>query len=462
MRVLVRIVRWFLALLVIAVAAAVAWLYLSPPELIRVASGYAAKIVCSNAFVAGRDPAEVLAVDVQAPGHPIFRLMSVSVDHGKKTATAGVFGIFGKAQAVARDGYGCTLVPDGRADVLAPVPAAAPLPGPSDALWPYGGMVESAQDPALAKVLYDPKLAGEGMRAIVVVKNGRIVAERYGDGFSADTPLVGWSMTKSVTAAIIGTLVKAGKLSLGQKSLLPLWKDDDRAAISVADLMAMSSGLAFNENYGDVSDVTRMLFLEPDMAMFAADMPLVHPVGQTWSYSSGTANILTLIWQNAAADNAPDALRWPRRALFDPIGMTSAVMEPDERGTFVGSSYLYATARDWARFGLFILRKGVWNGEQILPAGFVDWMHEAAPASKGAYGKGLVWLYGPEGDTPAGQDSDAGFDLPADTFWFEGHDGQSVAVVPSKDLVVVRMGLTPFDRFYKPQGLVAAVAKAVG
>ena len=222
--------------------------------------------------------------------------------------------------------------------------------------------------------------------------------------------------------------------------------------------MGMSSGLAFNENYGDVSDVTRMLYLQPDMAGFAAGMPLVDKVGATFNYSSGTANILSRIWQNAAG---PEALSYPKKALFDPLGMTSAVLEPDARGTFVGSSYLYATARDWARFGLFIHRKGAWNGQEILPAGFVDWMHEQAPASKGAYGKGMVWLNGPEGDTPAGQDPDAGFGLPDDTFWFEGHDGQSVAVIPSKDLVVVRMGLTPFNLSYKPQGLAAALAKAV-
>ena len=168
--------------------------------------------------------------------------------------------------------------------------------------------------------------------------------------------------------------------------------------------------------------------------------------------------MLSRLWQNAAGG---EALSYPKRALFDPIGMTSAVLEPDAHGTFVGSSYLYATARDWARFGQFMLQDGVWNGTEILPAGFVAWMREEAPASKGQYGKGQVWLYGPEGDTPAGQDPDIGFDLPDDTYWFEGHDGQSVAVIPSKKLVVVRMGLTPFKLAYKPQGLVSALAKAV-
>ena len=296
------------------------------------------------------------------------------------------------------------------------------------------------------------------MRAIVVAHNGRIVGERYGEGFSPETPLLGWSMTKSVNAAIVGTLVKSGKLAVDRKQLLEPWKADGRAAISVADLMAMSSGLAFNEDYGDVTDITRMLYLERDMAGFAAAKPLAEPVGTVFSYSSGTSLILSRLWQDAAG---AEAMSYPKRALFDPIGMASAVLEPDAHGTFVGSSYLYATARDWARFGQFLLQDGVWNGQEILPPGFVAWMREEAPVSKGQYGKGQVWLYGPEGDTPVGQDPDVGFDLPDDTYWLEGHDGQSVAIVPSKKLVVVRMGLTPFNLAYKPQGLVSALAKAV-
>jgi CubicO group peptidase (beta-lactamase class C family) len=289
------------------------------------------------------------------------------------------------------------------------------------------------------------------------VKNGRIIGERYGDGFKAETPLLGWSMTKSVNAAIVGTLIKAGKLSLDQSGLLPEWKGDGRAAIKLSDLLAMSSGLEFNEDYGDVADVTRMLYLEPDMADFAASKPLVHDIGQTWSYSSGTSVMLSRIWQDAVG---AEALSYAKKALFDPIGMTSAVPEPDEHGTFVGSSYLYATGRDWARFGLFILNKGVWNGTEILPAGYADWMRVPVPASQGAYGKGQVWLWGPDGDK-AGHDTDVRFGLPPDTFWFQGHDGQSVTLIPSKNLVIVRMGLTPLKLGYQPQALVAAVVKAV-
>lgn len=463
MRILFKIIKWLLGLVVLAVAALAAWLYIAPPELIRVGSGYSAKIVCSNVFVAGRDARQVLAVDVQAPGHPLLRLMQVSVDKNRGTVSAGLLGVLGKSVAITRDGVGCASVPDGnlskaRQTKLRSGPAAAPQDAASqDALWPDGERVDASQNPAISKLLDDTGLTGTGMRAVVVVKNGRIVAERYGDGFSRKTPLLGWSMTKTVNAAIIGTLVKDGKMAVTNKGLFGPWKADGRAAISLADMMAMSSGLQFNEDYGDVADVTRMLYLEPDMAGFAASKPLAGDVGKVFSYSSGTAVMLSRLWQDAIGDK-DKALAWPRTALFDPLGMHSAVLETDEQGTFVGSSYLYASARDWARFGQFLLQGGVWNGKDILPAGFVDWMREPAPASK-VYGKGQLWIEGPGDEESPGAGVAAG--LPKDTYWMEGHDGQTVTIIPSEQLVVVRLGLTPAKVGYRPQAMVGALVKAL-
>ncbi|MER8445946.1 beta-lactamase family protein [Mesorhizobium sp. M1066] len=458
MRIVVKIVKWLLGLIVLAIAALFAWLYIAPPELIRVGSGYSAKIVCSNVFIAGRDPNEVLAVDVQAPGHPLLRLMRVSVDKNRGTVSAGLFGFLGKSIAVARDGLGCASVPDGdvgkaRRTAIQAEPSAATMGD----LWPHGERVEASQDPVIAKLLDDAALTGAGMRAVVVVKNGRVVAERYGDGFSARTPLLGWSMTKTVNAAIVGTLVKDGKIAFDDKNLFAPWKADGRAAISLADMMAMSSGLEFNEDYGDVADVTRMLYLEPDMAGFAESKPLAAEVGKQFSYSSGTAVMLSRLWQDAIGDKAK-ALTWPRTALFEPLGMHSAVFETDEQGTFVGSSYLYATAHDWARFGQFLLQSGVWNGNQILPTGFVDWMREPASASK-VYGKGQLWIEAPGDEENPGASVAAG--LPKDTYWMEGHDGQTVAIIPSEQLVVVRLGLTPAKFGYRPQTMVGALIKAL-
>lgn len=372
MRIIAKIVKRLLGLVVLAVVALFGWLYFAPPELIRVGSGYSAKIVCSNVFVAGRDANEVLAVDVQAPGHPLLKLMRVSVDKNRGTVSAGLLGFLGKSIAVSRDGLGCASVPDGdvgkaRRTAIHVEPSAAR----QDALWPEGERVEASQNSEVAKIVDDAAMTGAGMRAVVVVKNGRVVAERYGEGFSARTPLLGWSMTKTVNAAIVGTLVKNGKMAMTNQGLFAPWKADGRAAISLADMMAMSSGLEFNEDYGDVADVTRMLYLEPNMAGFAEAKPLTGEVGKVFSYSSGTAVMLSRLWQDAVGDKAK-ALTWPRTALFEPLGMHSAVLETDEQGTFVGSSYLYATAHDWARFGQFLLQGGVWNGNQILPAGFVD------------------------------------------------------------------------------------------
>ncbi|RRI06993.1 class C beta-lactamase-related serine hydrolase [Mesorhizobium tamadayense] len=460
MRAVVKFIKWLLGLVVAAVAALFAWLYLAPPELIRVGSGYSAKIVCSNVFIAGRDANEVLAVDVQAPGHPLLKLMKVSVDKERGLVSAGLLWVLGKSVAVDRDGVGCASVPDGdtgkarQTSVRAAAPTAAAQP---EALWPEGERVGAWQNPEVSKIIDDPAMAGAGLRAVVVVKNGRIVAERYGDGFSAKTPLLGWSMTKTVNAAIVGTLVKDGKMALDNNGLFAPWKADGRAAISLADMMAMSSGLEFNEDYGNVADVTRMLYLESDMAGFGEAKPLTGEAGKVFSYSSGTAVMLSRLWQDAIGDKAK-ALAWPRTALFEPLGMHSAVLETDEQGTFVGSSYLYATAHDWARFGQFLLQGGVWNGAQVLPAGFVDWMRQLAPASK-VYGKGQVWIEGPGDEESPGAGVAAG--LPNDTYWMEGHDGQTVAIIPSEQLVVVRLGLTPAKLGYRPQTMVAALVKAL-
>lgn len=450
MRLLVKLLKGALVLLLVAVAALAGWLYFASPDLIRVGTGYTAKVVCSNVFIAGRDPQQVLAVDVQAPGHPLLGYIDIDVDREREVVSAALLGLFGRNQAVHREGLGCASVPTGEIERVPALGAAAhvePVERDAAAPWPEGEAV-SDEDPAVAAILDDAEMIGPGMRAVVVVRDGRIVGERYGEGFSANTPLLGWSMTKTVTAAILGTL--DDRLARDAASLRPGWSDA-RSMITVADLMAMSSGLEFNEDYGAVADVTRMLYLESDMAGFAADNPLLHPHGAEFSYSSGTSVILSRLWQDRF-DDPQQALGWPRRALFAPLGMEGAVLETDAAGTFVGSSYLYATARDWARFGQFLLQGGEWDGIQILPAGYVDWMREPAPASGGTYGRGQLWLAGPERGRQA--------ELPDDTYWLRGHDGQSMAIVPSSRLIVLRLGLTPSSLDYSPAPMIAALVAA--
>jgi CubicO group peptidase (beta-lactamase class C family) len=439
-------------------------LWARPPGLLRVGANYAAKIVCSNLYLAGRDPAGVLRDDVQAPGAAaVLRLMRVSVDPAHGLVRAGFLGFIGDGLAAARPDRSCVAVPDGNLagvsglDPMHPPEPAAPLWAVPEAGaasdWPDGESVRT--DPGLDRLIADDALTGSATRAVIVVHGGRIVAERYGPGFDARMPQLGWSMAKSVTAGLVGTLIKDGRLGLTTSALWPT--GDARAAVKIRDLLAMSSGLDWNEGYGAVSDVTRMLFLEPDMAAFARNHPLAHPVGSFWNYSSGSAVILSRLVQDAAGGSPASVAR---ALLFEPLGMRSAVIEADAHGTLVGSSYVYATPRDWARYGQFLLQQGVWHGRALLPPGYVALMATPVAASRGQYGQGLVWLWGSDAETP-GQNPDAAFGIPPDTFWMEGHDGQFIAIIASRELVIVRLGLTPARLHYRPQTLVKALLAAL-
>jgi CubicO group peptidase (beta-lactamase class C family) len=451
-----RLAAWLLSLLILFVLIGSSWLFVAPPSLLLVGSGYAAKIVCSSAFVSGRDPGEVLAVDVQAPGHWLLTLMRQSVDLEQKTVTVHLMGLFAPGYAAYHEGFGCSSVPDG--DFLASRQAVSDVPLPEfpavdPALaWPLGEAVD--RDPRLTTLLSDPNLTGPGMRATVVVQDGRIIAEAYGEGFGAETPLLGWSMTKSVNAALIGRLFQAGRLSPDARGLFPEWRGDARSEITIAHLLAMESGLAFNEQYGDVADVTRMLYLEPDMTRFVLKLPLAANPGEVFNYSSGTSVLLSRAWMSVLGARIP-ALSFPSRALFVPLGMRSAVMEVDETGIFVGSSYMYATARDWARFCQLLLNDGAWNGERLLPEGFVAAMGTPTNSSGGAYSRMQTWIKGP------GLKTNAEHGLPEDTFWLRGHDGQSATIIPSRKLAIIRMGLTPSKLGYEPQVLVKRVLDAL-
>jgi CubicO group peptidase (beta-lactamase class C family) len=310
--------------------------------------------------------------------------------------------------------------------------------------------VELSENTRLQAAVNDPALQGPGMRAIVVVHDGRIVAEAYGQGFGAATTLQGWSMTKSVTAALVGMVIGDGKLSLDQKHLFPQWRGDARAEISIADLMAMTGGLKWDEERGPITDPGRMEYLVRDTAAFARDLPLDTPPGTRFNYSSAQSVLLTRLWQDAVGEGAPS---YPRERLFNPLGMTSAVLEADEAGTFRGEGFLFATAHDWARFGEFLRLGGEWNGQRLLPAGFVDYMRSPSPVSDEGhgpvYGRGQLWL-------AKGQ----GFDLPADTFMMQGHLRQVIAIIPSRKLVILRMGLTREDIGFSNAKLLRAIVAA--
>jgi CubicO group peptidase (beta-lactamase class C family) len=276
--------------------------------------------------------------------------------------------------------------------------------------------------------------------AVVVVHGGRVVAERYAEGVEADTPLIGWSMTKSVMNALVGILVHQGRLSVDAPAPIPDWQTpgDPRARITVDHLLRMSSGLHFDEEMTNpLGDVMDMLLGTPDMAAFAARKGLDAAPGTTWHYSSGTSNIVARVIRNVLNDDR-EYLTFARRGLFDRIGMERAVLETDAAGTFVGSSFMYATARDWARFGTLYLQDGVWDGQRILPEGWVAYSRSPAPADPRRRYGAHFWLDVP--DEYRGTDGR----LPADAFHAAGHEAQFVSVIPSRDAVIVRLGRTRY------------------
>lgn len=446
MRVVLRMLKFIVAILLLGVLVFSVWLTFIPPNGLLSATAHAGKMVCSNVFIAKRDADEVARTDVAFALPRLVKRLNINVDTAKQRVEAAYRGLFAKRYAQYEEGRGCTLASSDEV----PHPAApSSLPEKPNALWPVGESAQLSDDEPLLAALNDPALQGPGMRAIVVVQDGRIIGETYGEGFNASTPLQGWSMTKTVNAALAGMAINDGKLSLDRKNLFPQWAGDARADISVADLMAMTSGLKWSED-GDSPDPDGLENLAHDAAAFARDRPLVAPPGTKFNYSGGASVLLARVWQNAVG---ADARAYPQERLFKPLGMTSAVLEADPSGTFLGEAFLFANAHDWVRFGEFLRLNGEWNGAQLLPPGFVDYMRSPVPASDEGhgpvYGRGQLWL-GP------GQ----GFRLPADTFMLQGHLRQVIAIIPSRKLVILRMGLTREDIGYSVAKLLYAIVAA--
>jgi CubicO group peptidase (beta-lactamase class C family) len=406
-------------------------------KVVSVGAAYKSKILCSGVFVAHREPASLLETDLAVDDLAPLRYIQSRIDTEKRRVTSGFLGI-AKATAVYSPGGGCSL----RYASLDPLPIP-PSADPQEDLPGSPNLVEEI-DPRLDPVLDwafaepDPKLLRR-TRAVVILHKGRIVAERYATGFSKSTPLPGWSMTKAVTGALVGILVSEGRLSLEGPAPVPEWReqDDPRHKITLNQLMLMSSGLRFQEEYGNpLQDVTYMLLQVPDAAAYAAGKPLDAEPGTRWSYSSGTTNIISRIIRQTVGDVA--YATFPRDLLFSRLGMQSAVMEQDASGTFVGSSFMYATARDWAKFGQFYLQDGVWGGERILPEGWVRYARTPAPLAPDRDFGAHLWLKIPE---PYRSDKPE-HPIPSDAFHAIGLEGQFITVIPSKELVVVRLGLT--------------------
>jgi CubicO group peptidase (beta-lactamase class C family) len=420
------------------------WVYLTA----LLGSGFMAETVCSGVFVSGRDRQSVFAEELTGPGYELLQLFQAKIDDQQKQVTASTYGLWPRA-AIYREGLGCTLaigrtVPELRdeaANLFTPIPPPDP-----NALWPEGERVDlenlsndidhAALTAAIDAAFTEPDPAHpRRTRALVVVHKGRIVAERYAPGFEQNTPLVGWSMTKTATNALVGLRVLDGVLAIGNDKLMPEWRDeaDPRGAITLDQLLRMTSGLAFDEGYGsNTSDVAQMLFAKEGAGRFAAEMPLVATPGTLWNYSSGSSNIIQLILRHGFTDER-DYLRFPQQRLFAPLGMRTAVMEPDASGTLIGSSLMYASARDWARLALLFAQNGVWQGKPLLPPDWVAYSLRPTPQAPAKEYGAHVWLKLPESEQST---------LAEDAYYLLGFDQQMVTIIPSRDLIIVRLGLT--------------------
>ena len=437
-------------LILVGIAVGVGYYQLS--KIAPIGTGFNAKIACSGAFVSGRSLDEIQTVDLGATASIPF---TTTIDPVRKTATSSLFGLF-RQTAVYRDGLGCTLAVDVSAKQLENQRVFTSKPSSpvvENDFWPSGEKtspeIPSEIDAeklkaAMAFAFIDSDPANPvHTRAVVAVYKGSIIAEKYADTYARDTRLLGWSMTKSVTNTLVGILVNQGKLNIYQPAPVPEWQqpDDPRSRITLDQLLRMSSGLKFVEEYESniTSDCNKMLFLQPDMGAFAASMPLVVNPEVRWAYSSGTANIIARIISQTLG-GSEQTYTFIQEQLFNKLGMRHAVIEPDASGTMVGSSYMYASGRDWARVGLLYLNDGVWQGERILPKGWVA--YSTTPTLKCPMGKygAHFWL---NAGTPGRPEERTYPALPTDLYYMSGHDGQMVAILPSSDLVIVRLGYTP-------------------
>jgi len=398
-------------------------------------TGFAAKNVASGVFLAGRTQESIESGD---NGFFPVNLSSNRVDLERRSVETDVLGIKNR-KAIFVEGLGAMLVnKDYEPGTEFKVPNR--FRAPSGLPFPYGDLPQ--KDTLFDEIDYEklaravkgafdpPGEQDKRTRSLLVVYKGHIVAEQYADGFDKSTPILGWSMTKSITSTLYGILARMGRIDISQPVGLKEWADDERSSITYNDLLHMNSGLEWEEDYNTLSDVTRMLYLESEMGRSQIEKPLEGIPDGSWNYSSGTTNLLAGPLLRAEFESHQEYLDFWYRELLDKIGMHSSVIETDLSGNYVGSSYGWANTRDWAKFGLLYLNRGNWNGEQIVDSTWVDYVSTPTNTSDGRYGA-QFWLNA-GGHYP---------DVPRDLYSANGYQGQYVFIIPSKDLVVVRTGL---------------------
>ncbi len=413
-------------------------------------SGFSAKSVASGHFIDNRSLKIIESGDNDID---LIDLAKNTIYENGKFAMASIYGLK-ERKAIYRKGLGATLINED-VDVSKPYNVPKRTKISTNLPFPYGnkepktclpnGMdtifenIDYAQlEKAVANAFDKKGIKDKRTRSVLVVYKDKIIAEKYDTGFDKNSKILGWSMTKSITSALFGVLDKQGKFDIYKPAPVPEWATDDRKNITTNDLLHMNSGLEWEEDYTKISDVTKMLFQAEDMTQSQIGKPLVGKPNNSWNYSSGTTNLLSGILRKQFKTHQEYLDFW-YSALIDKIGMNSMLVETDMAGNYVGSSYGWATTRDWAKFGLLYLHKGNWNGEQILSENWVNYSAMPTNTSNGGYGA-QFWL-NKGGKFP---------NVPSNLFYCSGYQGQMVAIFPSHDLVVVRMGLSSefdFDSF---------------
>jgi CubicO group peptidase (beta-lactamase class C family) len=408
-------------------------------------AGYA-KVLCSAVFVSGRklEDARNVSGYFLVPEEDFAHITDISLDHDRKAVRVTLRDLVTREARHFGD-QGCVIIPEGEDGVFfQPEAVTTTLPDPSTQDWPMGdvlpatlpaGADKAKLDAAVAHAFANPK---DLTAAFVVLYKGQIVAERYGEDAHRDMQLESWSMGKSITATLIGLLIREGALTLDEPAPVPAWQKegDPRRAITVRNLMNMSSGLHFtaprDPDYSEDKGYPDHMFIYTgavDAFQYSYEKPLQFPPGTEGRYRNSDPLTLGYLVKKIVTGRGESYLAWPQRALFDRIGIRKQVLETDPYGNFLLTGYDYGTARNWARLGLLYLRDGVWLGERLLPEGFVEFVSSPAPAWKEPVYGGLFWVNG-KGD----------YALPKEAYYMAGAGGQTTFVVPSHDLVIVRMG----------------------
>ncbi len=404
----------------------------------KVSAGMGAKLACSAKFISGFDEAKIL--DDLASYSPANKLLDLYYDIEQKRVDASFLNIE-TSSAYYRDGLGCSLFIDSRNGDNTKLdqafdPSLVNRIQPNDH-WPIGEIVETIDrelQQKLDQILSTDNEKGYDTRALAVVKNGQLIAESYAPGISYNTPLLGWSMGKSVTAIMLGRMQQLRMVDLTQNDLFDEWRNDDRKNISLLHLLTMTSGLNFDEFYQPGSDVTKMLFYSYSASDVAIKKSLKNIPGEHYSYSSGTTNLLQRWMQEQLGGSPIDSVNFLYNEIFEPLGMYHTIFEPDPSGVFVGSSYIYGSARDWARLGMLMAEQGKVNEQTILDE---EWVKQASQPNNSEnyhnYGYQFWLNQGEKHRWPK---------LPKDAFLMSGNRKQYVMIFPSERIVIVRLGWT--------------------